>query len=363
MAGPSAMPRVLVAAAVLAVLLAPPALSALPALPAVASDDASCERHDRAVELVPGEGAVHPVAAWLCGAGLRDGQTVLLLSPTGLTAHHYWDWPVEKDTYSFVRHATQAGFAVFTYDRLGTGLSERPPAALVSLPSEAGVVHQLVGQLRAGDVGGTRFGRVVLVGNSLSALIDILEVEVYGDVDGLVSTGAFVGPSPVGLAKLFAAFYPAQLDPKFAGDGGIPLGYATTQPGSRAQFFHLPAADPALVALDEALKDTATLGEAATFPVWVPFTRLVHTPVLSVMGDHDVLFCLTVCAPDGVEVAKERLFWDPATCLEIQVVPDAGHFLQLQPNSAAAFRATAPDWLARRVGLDGEHPPTQPCAP
>jgi alpha/beta hydrolase family protein len=343
------------------------ALLLLPAAPAPATPaaddavDATCERHDLALRLFEGDLQTHHVAGWLCATAPHAGQTLLLASPTGLSTHAYWDWPVDKDTYSFVRHATQAGYAVFNYDRIGTGQSERPAAALVQLPSEAFVIHQLVGALRAGAIGSVPFGKVVLVGNSLSSLIDIYEAETRQDVDGLITTGAFVGPSPVGLAKLFAAFYPAQLDPKFAGDAGIPLGYATTQPGSRTDFFYVPATDPATLALDEALKDTATVGEAGTFPIWIPFTRLVDVPVLSVMGDHDVLFCVTVCAEDGVEATKEPLFWGDATCLEVRILPDAGHFLQLQPNSAAAFAGLAPEWLARRMGVDAEHPPAAPC--
>ena len=346
----------------LVLLLVVPVLPVVPAPAATGGDavDATCSRQDVQVRLDTLTSDTHRIAGWLCGRGLQPGQTVLIVSPTGLSTHAYWDWPVEKDTYSFVRHATAAGLAVFNYDRLGTGQSDRPPAALVSVPSEAYVLHQLVQALRSGSLGGVPFDRVVLAGNSLSTLISIYEAEFYQDVDGLLNTGVFVGPSPVGLAKLFAAFYPAQFDPKFAGQD-IPPGYATTQPGSRNDFFHLPTADAATVALDEALKDTATLGEAATFGAWIPFTHLVDVPVLSLMGDHDVLFCVTVCTPDGPEATKERLFWGPATCLELHVLPEAGHFLQLQPASAAATASLAFDWIARRVGTDRDHPPSAPC--
>lgn len=348
------MGRVLqVGAAMLAVAMVAVAVPALPG-PAADDVDASCGRHDLDVLLTPGDPTRFHLAGWLCGA-TRPGQTVVVASPTGLAMHAYWDWPAEKDTYSFVRHATGAGYAVFNYDRIGTGQSDRPAAALVHLPSEAFVLHQVVQHLR-----GEGFGRVVTAGNSLSTLISIFEAEFYQDVDGLVNTGVFVGPSPVGLAKLFAAFYPAQLDPKFAGQD-IPPGYATTLPGSRTDFFYAPATDPAVLALDEQLKDTATVGEATTFGAWIPFTRLVDVPVLSVMGDHDVLFCLTVCTPDGPEATKEPLFWGDATCLEIEVLPDTGHFVQLQPNGAAAFRGLALDWLDRRIGADAAHAPTQPC--
>ncbi|MGH2830837.1 MAG: alpha/beta hydrolase [Actinomycetota bacterium] len=324
-------------------------------------EDESCQRYDLAVQLVPSDPAQHFIAGWLCATAAYAGQTVIIASPTGLATHAYWDWPQDKDAYSFVRNFTEAGYAVFNYDRIGTGESDRPAAALVTVQSEAFLLHQLVGRLRAGAIGGVTFGKVALAGNSLSTLIQIFEAEKYQDVNALINTGVFVGPSPVGLATLFASFYPAQLDPKFAGNPDIPPGYMTTLPGARAQFFHLPTAEEATVQLDEDLKDTATVGEFATFGTWIPFTQLVSVPVLSVVGDHDILACLTVCEPGGIETTKEQLFWSPATCLEIQILPDAGHFVQLQRGSAAAFTTLAQDWLSRRVGLDNTQPATQPC--
>lgn len=333
----------------------PPALALALILPAVgvasSPADPSCERHDRLVALDPASG-MHALVGWLCGASGAPGQTVIIASPTGLAHHAYWDWPYEPEAYSFVRDMVAAGYAVYNYDRIGTGLSDRPAAALVNVESEAYVVQQLAEHLRA-----LGFGRVVHAGNSLSTFIGIVAAERYDRLDGLIDTGILVGPTPTGLATLFAAFYPAQLDPKFA-DADIPPGYATTQPGSRAAFFHLPASDPSVVALDEALKDTATLGEATTFPSYVPGTRLVDVPILSIVGGNDVLFCSPVCEPDGLEAQRERLFWSDATCFEL---PDTGHFVQLQPNSAAATEGLALDWLARRIGNAGA-PPSAPCA-
>lgn len=328
----------------------------VPTAQAAEDVDASCARHDLQLSLAPGGDTYH-VVGWLCADSPTDGETVILASPSGFSTHAYWDWPVEKDTYSFVRAAVRAGYAVFNYDRIGTGLSERPPAALVDLRSEAYLQDQIVTSLREGGIGGTEFGSVVLAGNSLSTLINIFQAEVHGGVDGLINTGIFVGPSPVGLATLFASFYPAQFDPKFADDPSIPLGYATTMPGTRANFFHLQASDPDVIAMDEALKETATVGEAATFGAWYPLTRTVDVPILSVVGDHDVLACIDVCEPGGIEETKERLAWGAQTCLEIEILPDVGHFIQLQPNGAAPFHGLAFDWLARRIGSGA----TEPC--
>lgn len=323
-------------------------------------EDGSCKRHDVSVLLHPGELQGHPLAAWLCTRSTGPHQTVIIASPTGFTAHHYWDWPYEKETYSFVRHATQAGYAVLNYDRIGNGESERANAALINLETESYILHQLVDLLRAGRIGGTPFARVVTIGNSFSTFISVMEAATYQDVDAVINTGIWVGPRAEGLAELFAAFHPAQSDPKFA-DRDIPPGYATTLPGSRKLFFHLPAADPAMVELDERMKDTATAGEAATFPDWIPLTRRVSVPVLSVMGDHDFLFCRPECASGGPEEQRERTFWSPETCFEVHVVEDAGHALQWHRGGAARFRELAEDFLERRVGVDAAHPASEPC--
>ncbi len=340
-------------------------LTAAPGMVASSADpspvDASCVSADRAVQLVDHEPTTYHLAGWLCAddaAGLEDGRTVIIASPSGLSNHAYWDWPQEAETYSFVRDAIEAGYSVYNYDRIGTGQSDRPAAALVTVQSEAFVIHQLVDDLRAGEIGGVAFDKVVLLGNSLSVFISVYEAETYRDVDGLINTGIIVGPLPQGLAALFSTFYPAQFDPKFQ-DEGIPLGYATMQPGSRKAMFHLPGADPATVALDEELKDTATLGEAATFPTWMPLTRTVDVPVLSVLGDRDILFCDPVCGQ--AEADRERTFWSPETCFEIEILPDTGHFVQLHTQAAPAFGELAVDWLDRRIGVGDATLPSEPC--
>ena len=46
----------------------------------------------------------------------------------GSSSYSYWDFTVPED-YSYVRAAADAGFTTFRYDRLGTGLSEKPQDA------------------------------------------------------------------------------------------------------------------------------------------------------------------------------------------------------------------------------------------
>ena len=79
-------------------------------------------------------------------------------------------------------------------------------------------------------------------------------------------------------------------DPKFAASG-LDTGYLTTEPGTRETLFYDPAtANPAVVALDEADKDTVTTGELdgmitmlAEPPAQQPSNQIT-VPVLVVAG-------------------------------------------------------------------------------
>ena len=62
----------------------------------------------------------------------------------------YWDFAAAPE-YSYVRAAAEAGYTTFRYDRLGTGLSEKPADAYkcVSPFTLASLVADGVGQCRA----------------------------------------------------------------------------------------------------------------------------------------------------------------------------------------------------------------------
>ncbi len=317
-----------------------------------------CQRYRVPVRLAELDPTVWHVAGWLCGHP-RDGDTIQVLFPGGWTGHIYWDWPQHPARYSYVGALAAAGYATFNIDRIGTGQSDHPPAVLVNLPAEAYVAHQFVGDLRAGAIGGVRFRKVILVGSSFGSFLSIFEAAIYGDVDGLIVSGALVTPGS-GYARLFASVYPAQLDPRFA-NANLPLGYTTTLPGSRADLaFYRQTADPDVIALDEQTKETGTAGEAASFYQWEAFTRQVHVPVLSAVGDHDAFFCDIQCGTPGSATMLEPAYWSPDTCLEQFVLPGAGHLIVLHHNAPLFFN-TAAEWANRRVGASAGVSATEPC--
>ena len=85
----------------------------------------------------------------LCQPG-GPTSTVLLLVPGATYTGDYWDLPASLGLFSFRAGLNGAGYATLTVDRLGTGRSSRPASVLLTALTQAGVLHQVVGRLRAG---------------------------------------------------------------------------------------------------------------------------------------------------------------------------------------------------------------------
>lgn len=105
----------------------------------------------------------------------------------------YWDFSVSEE-YSYVRASADAGISTFRYDRLGTGLSEKPadsykyahptygilkhsttltsffPCSVVQSSTDLAIAQKLLTMLRNGDIGGQKFSKVVGVGHSYGSI-------------------------------------------------------------------------------------------------------------------------------------------------------------------------------------------------
>lgn len=120
---------------------------------------------------------------------------------------------------------------------------------------------------------------------------------------------------------------PATSGPKFANSGYDP-GYETTRPGARSVFYNASDADPAVIALDERLKQTGTPLEAVSAGVYPLRTadRNLRIPSFTVNGDRDPFFCDH--AEDGSSsdalAAFERQFHAPGAVVTTRVFRDGG---------------------------------------
>ncbi|MFC0429879.1 alpha/beta fold hydrolase [Kutzneria buriramensis] len=296
------------------------------------------------------------ISGQLC---LPDGPAptaVQLLVHGGTYNRTYWDLPYLPDQYSYQRDMAKHGYATFAVDVLGAGQSSHPLSLPLTVWAEAEAMHEVVGQLRTGAVGGIPFGKVVIVGHSVGSGIVASEASTYKDVDGVVLTGVTHIPSvpALGLGAalgLVPAFLSSVQNP------GDPL-YFTTRPGARGPLFYNSAdADPSVIAADEATKDQVSvpgMGTVAVFGIVVPVTLGIDVPVLQAVGQDDILFCgllaLRDCSSASALRAQELPFYSSAAWLSVYVLPNAGHSIALHEN-AGDYRDATRAWLGSMLGF------------
>ncbi|HSX15528.1 MAG TPA: alpha/beta hydrolase [Candidatus Saccharimonadales bacterium] len=322
-------------------------LGSVPAAFAANPAYGSCQEIARTVNLTAGilpptatiRGTLCTPTTWAAGAHQVD-----LLVHGASYNRTYWDWPVDPATYSYVDKTLQSGRATLAYDRLGAGTSSDTPSALVTTTSDAFVMHQLIGYLR----GTQGYSTVNIVGHSFGSIVAIEEVATYHDADRLVLTGALHTTGTV-FVNNGTSFEPALLDPAFPGE--LDPGYLTSVPGTRAALFYNSTADPAVIAYDEAHKDKASAAQFADglaellAPAATNISQGITVPVLSMVGDQDILFCglLLTCTQANVQ-AFEAPFYTHAPSFDAVVVPNTAHDLGLHPSAPATY-ATINQWI------------------
>jgi pimeloyl-ACP methyl ester carboxylesterase len=320
-------------------------MAAIPAATAKADGlpSLNCSAYTLPVALTDPGPANQTMWGQLCYRGGREPDTVQLLVHGATYNHLYWNFPYGNGYYSYVDAATAAGYATFDIDRIGSGNSSHPPSADINLNSEAVSLHDAVTALRTGTVDGHAFQHVIMVGHSMGSLEAWIEAATYDDVDAVIITGALHALNPNLLALVGSDVYPAVDDPKFA-NSGLDDGYLTTVPGTRgAVFYDATTADPAVVALDEATKDTSTVGELdglvalESEPAAEQPSLQINVPVLVVVGADDNIFCTGValynCASAASVRSYESQFYSPAAHLKVAVIPETGHDLALSTTA------------------------------
>jgi pimeloyl-ACP methyl ester carboxylesterase len=330
----------------------------LPSGARAAAGGLRCEEVSFSVNLSPGDATAYTVIGELCSRGSIHHKTLQIALHGATYSHLYWDFPFQPETYSYVRRATEAGYAVLSLDRIGIGQSDHPPADAVTIEANGYVVHQIVQALRGGNLvvpsfGRVRADRVALVGHSLGSVISMQEAGTYGDVDGVVLTGVSHNVTPV-LGDILSSLYPANLDPHFAGRS-IPDGYLTSLPGLRTIFYQAPFFDPQVVAVDDQNKETVTTAELATAVPALALSASIHVPVLVVVGDFDAAFCTAPSCSASGSLASEPSFYPADACAEAVAIPESGHDLNLHYTAPLTY-STILDWMDRRVGSDTKAP-------
>ncbi len=294
------------------------------------------------------------IAGELCVPSGATPSTVQVLVAGATYDRYYWNPPGQPERYSYVWAANKAGYATLDIDPLGTGLSSHPLSALVTVPTSASTVHQVIQAVRHGSLG-PKFSKVILTSHSMGAAVAWNEIANYQDVDALIAADNVHIPSLVGAVNGALKLYPAMLDPQLSKTGLDP-GYLTTRPGTRiSAFYNAADVDPAVVADDEALKQSVTATFMATYfaeDVDLDSSR-IRVPVLVAAGQRDSIMCGplgTNCSTSATLLHAEAPFYgNPATCLQSYVLPQAGHDIDLSVG-ASNFFDVANRWADRFIG-------------
>ncbi|MFE6609892.1 alpha/beta hydrolase [Amycolatopsis sp. NPDC057786] len=283
---------------------------------------ARCAEQRFAVQV---NGERQTIAGELCVRGRLTPRTpVQVLLHGGTYDRAYWDWPYQPRRYSYVDSATRAGYATLNLDRLGYGRSSRPDPETLDFEAGGEAVHQVVRQLRP------RFRTIVLNGHSMGGLV-AERAAGRGGVDAVIVSGIPRDRPGARSAATESPFHPAELDPKFAGKPWA-RGYFTTRPGTRAQTFHHPGTyDPAIIPVEEALKDTLASAELRSVGPGAATRSASTVPTAYVLGEHDTLVC------------------GSGDCGADEIVRGSGHSINTSLAAPAFYRWTFA-WLARKLG-------------
>ncbi len=195
----------------------------------------------------------------------------------------YFDVEVDPRQYSYVDAAINKGYSVLSYDRLGTGASEKPDAYDdVQIPVEIEILAGLTKLARGGKLlssssnassaisnANAKFNflptKIVHIGHSYGSYINSLMLIKYPDlIDGAVFTGLYPNSieatDPLNVLNYNHAFANESDPVRFAEYGS---GYFVLDNEETLQklFFQKATLDPALLTYAESIKQPEAVGE------------------------------------------------------------------------------------------------------
>lgn len=318
----------------------------------------NCEERTIGVKLTEAAWFTHDIVGTLCWSGKLDGKTLAVTVSGAGYGSIYWDYPYQSDKYSFVRAALNRGLAVFNFDRIGLGRSDRPFGLSLGVDNQARSLDTIIRTLKSQH----QFHATLTVGHSFGSTIALAHALTYpGSVDGIVFTGFVHNSNPgfnlamrdgVDLAALKSPFVGKLLDPT----------YLLSKANMRLSTFYTAAnTDPRVVELDELTRETTSIGEVITMPTYFKDqSKALTIPVLTIIGEDDFVVCggAVECTDHAAILAWEKEFYPQAACHEMVVLDDTNHNANLHLNAPETFKLIL-DWTDRQIGIG--QPPQAAC--
>jgi len=266
-------------------------------------------------------------------------------------SHGRWFWQfAQVASYDYAAAQARVGHVSVLIDRLGYGVSPRPPGNQTCLGAQADMAHQIVGQLRTGDytspvLAPVAFGRVAIAGHGLGGAIAELEAYSFGDVDDLIlfgwaSRGFTNEASQAGLAQGVACAGGGE-PPESGGSPGYAYFHSSAE-SYREMDFH--DVDPAVFDAASSMRSRDPCGDVASVIPMITSSGLhsdeITVPVLLVYGSEDGVYQ----QPDAGE--QQAQMYGASEDVATIFIEDAGYALTLE-RKAAEMREQVAAWLAQ----------------
>ena len=297
----------------------------------------------------------------------------------GLFDKRYWDPIINPSEYSFVDAALARGYSILTYDRLGTGLSDKPDAyTIVQAPLQLEILRSISNMARSGELlkhaavnadsrstavsaastnifkgSDVSFHKIIHIGHSFGSVLTTALLATYGNLsDAAVITGYI-------LNKHFAEMRKATFGLEFARENNMTLfgdrssGYMVdgTLGSFQTVFFSTQAdATTGIGGFDKevleyafSIRQTITTSEFLPPPVNLGAAPHFEGPLQFMLAEFDYPVCRGDCNIP-FDPATFRKLYPKAKDIDIYTQQGNGHALTMHRKANSGYRATL-DWL------------------
>ncbi|GIC87462.1 alpha/beta hydrolase [Aspergillus udagawae] len=260
--------------------------------------------------------------------GGAKSESIQLLAHGATYTKHMWDFAYQPERYSWTKHMNEAGYATMSFDLIGAGNSTRPNAMHeVQTQAHVETARQFISALKAGEIDGHRWKRVVYVGFSIGAAVgNSLATQYPTAADQLILLGLswytdYIYPALLMMLRAEAN----KIDPKRW--GSMPDLYTTMPSLVTRQFSHLYGDfDHGVEIPDWDDLDADTVGEAVSFMFHAKEAPEYKGPVFLALGNNDVTFCGITCGDHHLDVYNK---FPAAADHRPLLYPNTGHNILL----------------------------------
>ncbi|MCJ1455668.1 hypothetical protein MMC28_006024 [Mycoblastus sanguinarius] len=319
-----------------------------------------------------------------------DISVQLCVPPNGMKNNHlqiashgvafdkrYWDAAVNPSEYSYVDAALTAGYSILTYDRLGTGLSDKPDGdTIVQAPLQLEILRGITQMARSGDLlkhavgteNGTvpettsnhsivAFDKIIHVGHSFGSFLTSALLTTYGNLsDAAIITGYDMNPHFVELRWTSAGLeYAPQNNATLFGDRSAGYMVGGTRAAIQTSFFSTQAnATTGIGGFEEEVLDYAfSIRQTVTGAEIVSSSQLnlgaaesFEGPVQIVLGEFDYVVCRGNCN-EAINLDSLKSLYPKAEDIYPFTQPGTGHGLTMHRGAQLGYKASL-DWLERK---------------